>query len=139
MSDVFHDFDLRHFWEDSDRARKGYVEGPPNAAVVVAIEEELGVRLPRSYRELMDVQNGGIPLNTCFPTHTRTGWAEDHVAIHGIFGIGRTEALLVVWFAWLRVHAARVGLSRHRRLHLRLSVGRTRHDHARLSRVRARR
>jgi hypothetical protein len=91
MSDIFHDLDLRQFWEDSAYAREAYVEEPPDAALVASVEEELGVRLPRSYRELMRSQNGGIPTNTCFPTKQRTTWAEDHVAIAGISGIGRTK------------------------------------------------
>jgi hypothetical protein len=39
----------------------------------------------------MKVQNGGIPRNTCHPTKAPTSWAEDHVAITGIMGIGRTK------------------------------------------------
>jgi hypothetical protein len=91
MPGIFHDFDLQHFWEDSDYARKAYVEARADGALVASVEEELGVRLPRSYLELMQVQNGGIPVNRCFPTKGPTGWAEDHVAISGILGIGRTQ------------------------------------------------
>lgn len=29
----------------------------------------------------MQVQDGGIPRNTCFPTEEATSWAEDHIAI----------------------------------------------------------
>jgi hypothetical protein len=39
----------------------------------------------------MQVQNGGLPQNTCFPTKEATSWAEDHVAITGVMGIGRTK------------------------------------------------
>lgn len=85
------DMDLDDFWEDSDYAREQYVEGPVTAELVASVERELGFVLPRSYVELMRSQNGGIPKKTCFPTETRTGWAEDHVAITGIMGIGRTK------------------------------------------------
>ena len=33
-----------------------------------------------------------IPVNTCFPTDVPTSWAKDHVAITGIFGIGRKKS-----------------------------------------------
>ncbi|MEZ4317226.1 MAG: SMI1/KNR4 family protein [Myxococcota bacterium] len=39
----------------------------------------------------MRSQNGGIPKKTCFPTRSPTSWADDHVAITGILGIGRTQ------------------------------------------------
>jgi hypothetical protein len=39
----------------------------------------------------MTNQNGGIPNNRTFPTDGPTSWAKDHVAIMGIFGIGRDK------------------------------------------------
>jgi len=36
----------------------------------------------------MKQQNGGIPVNTCFPTQEPTSWADNHVAIRSIMGIG---------------------------------------------------
>jgi hypothetical protein len=88
---MFHDFDLTTFWEESDYARKEYVEKKATAALIASIERELRVRLPGSYIELMKVQNGGIPRHTCFPTKVATSWSENHVAITGIMGIGRTK------------------------------------------------
>ena len=46
----------------------------------------------RSYIWLMKQHNGGIPVNTCYPCDEPTCWAEDHVAITGIFGIGREKS-----------------------------------------------
>lgn len=40
----------------------------------------------------MKQHNGGIPFNTCFPTDSPTGWADDHIAITGIYGIGREKS-----------------------------------------------
>ncbi len=91
MSAPFQGFDLTHFWEDSDYARKEYVEEPPSDELIASIEKETGFRLPKSYVELMTTQNGGIPVNRCCPCIARTSWAEDHVAITGIMGIGRTK------------------------------------------------
>lgn len=93
---MLEDFDLVDFWEDSDYARKKYVEAPVTPALISAVEQELGFRLPRAYVAFMGHQNGGIPKRTCFPTQTPTSWAEDHVAITGFLGIGgeKTYSLL---------------------------------------------
>lgn len=40
----------------------------------------------------MKQQNGGIPVKDCFPTSEPTSWAEDHIAINGIMGIGREKS-----------------------------------------------
>ena len=39
----------------------------------------------------MKNQNGGIPKKSAFHTVERTSWAEDHVAVSGILGIGRKK------------------------------------------------
>ncbi|GLC87112.1 Imm51 family immunity protein [Lysinibacillus piscis] len=87
----FNERDFSQFWEKSDYAAKNYVEAPPTTEIIVAIEEELGYKLPADYIWLMQKQNGGIPVNTCFPTVMPTSWAENHVAITGIMGIGRKK------------------------------------------------
>lgn len=84
----FQGFDLSHFWEDSEYAQKAYTSEPPTEAFIAQIEAELGYKLPASYIYLMQHRNGGIPVNTCFPTETPTCWSDDHVAIDGILGIG---------------------------------------------------
>ncbi|UZE97191.1 SMI1/KNR4 family protein [Alkalimarinus alittae] len=89
MSNYFKD--ISTFWKDSDYAREEYINETPSAELVKEIEKELGYKLPDSYVELMQSQNGGIPINTCFPTNEATSWADDHVAIHGILGIGREK------------------------------------------------
>lgn len=85
------DRELDDFWEDSAYARKSYVEKPLTDATLRAAESELGVKLPAAYVALMRHQNGGIPKRTCFPSEEPTSWAEDHVAITGIMGIGREK------------------------------------------------
>jgi hypothetical protein len=52
------------------------------------VERKLGFRLPASYVALLETRNGGTLLNTCFPTSEPTPWAEDHIMISGIKGIG---------------------------------------------------
>ncbi len=88
---MFEGFDFTGFWDDGEYAREEYVSDPPSEELIADIEKELGYKLPASYIWLMKQHNGGIPVNTCFPTDTPTSWAEDHVAITGIFGIGRDK------------------------------------------------
>lgn len=87
----FDGFELRGFWDDSDYAKKSYIDRKPTAAMIASIEKELGYTLPRSYVWLMTRHNGGTPTRTCFPTTKATSWAADHVAITGLAGIGRTK------------------------------------------------
>jgi hypothetical protein len=89
---IFEGFDLANFWDDSDYALKEYVEPPFTEDELAAVEQELGYKLPAAYVALMRTHNGGIPVNTRFPTSEATSWADDHVAITGIAGIGRTKS-----------------------------------------------
>ncbi len=88
----FKDFDLSIFWKDSDYAKKFYTEEYPTNEIIKSIENELAYKLPSSYIELMRFQNGGVPKNDCFPTTESTSWAEDHIAITGIMGIGNNKS-----------------------------------------------
>ncbi|MBF9219814.1 SMI1/KNR4 family protein [Hymenobacter ruricola] len=87
------DFDAATFWDDSAYAWKAYTEAPPTDELIQSIEANLGYTLPAFYVALMRQRNGGVPRNTCFPTTTGTSWADDHVAISGICGIGRTKSV----------------------------------------------
>ena len=88
---MFDGFDFENFWNDTQYAQETYVDNPPSDELIADVEQELGYNLPASYIWLMKQHNGGIPVNTCFPTNTPTSWAEDHVAIAGILGIGREK------------------------------------------------
>lgn len=88
----FSNMSLVDFWDDSEYARKSYQSESPTDELIASIEEELGYKLPSSYIALMKQQNGGIPKNTCFPTEEPTSWAEDHIAITGIMGVGREKS-----------------------------------------------
>lgn len=88
MSKVFDGFDLSSFWEKSQYADENYVDTPPTPDVISAVEAHLGYKLPGAYIELATVQNGGIPCNTNHRTDEPTSWAEDHIAITGIYSIG---------------------------------------------------
>ena len=86
MTQPFHDFSLEAFWEDSEYTCSSYVGQPITAQMIADCEKQLGYILPKSLIHLLENQNGGVPNNTNFPTQERTSWAEDHVAITGIFG-----------------------------------------------------
>ncbi|MFD0294754.1 SMI1/KNR4 family protein [Streptomyces sp. NPDC127118] len=89
----FEGFDVAGFWDDSAYALEEYVEeAPPTPELIASVEEELGgYRLPDSYIALMTAHNGGIPTRDHFPMTEPTSWADDHIAITGIRGVGRTR------------------------------------------------
>lgn len=90
MPTVFGNIDTASFWEDSQYAAENYIEVPPSDETIAALESQLGYKLPNSYIELARTQNGGCPKNTSCRTNTPTSWAEDHVAITGIYAIGKS-------------------------------------------------
>lgn len=87
----FSDMNLTDFRDDSEYARTSYQSDPPTDELIESIEKELGYKLPSACIQLMKQQNGGVPRNTNFPTEDSTSWAEDHIAITGILGIGREK------------------------------------------------
>jgi hypothetical protein len=74
------------FWDESD----DYYTSPEplTPELLQQAERLLGYQLPAAYLALLRTRNGGTPRNTCFPMSTPTSWAEDHVAISGIMGLG---------------------------------------------------
>ncbi len=72
MGTCFEGFDLTYFWDDCDYAKKEYIEPEPSDELIASVEQELGYKLPASYIWLMKRHNGGLPVNTCFPTDTPT-------------------------------------------------------------------
>lgn len=83
--------DLNDFWDDSDYSLQRYVEPAPSDELITSIEQELGFRLPDAYVELARLHNGGLVKRPCHPMTEPTGWAEDHIAISGLYAIGRTR------------------------------------------------
>lgn len=89
---MFEHIDLDKFWDDNDYALEEYVSQPVTEQLIHEIENELGYKLPESYIYLMKKHNGGVPNNPLCPCKEKTSWADDHVAIECIFGIGRDKA-----------------------------------------------
>lgn len=73
-----------------------YVGPPADAEMIRRAEDVLRVRLPKSYVDLVFVQNGGVLRNRCFPTGFPTSWAPDHVCVDAIWGVGGTYGVDVV-------------------------------------------
>lgn len=71
-------------FEDDD-----YYTSPPfDESAVARAQTLLGYRLPAAYLELLKERNGGRLKFRCFPTTYPTSWAEDHIGILAIRGIG---------------------------------------------------
>jgi len=91
MNETYHDFDLESFWDNDDYSRKNYIGSPVTDQMIKEAESKLGYKLPKSYIDLMKFQNGGTPKNTRYRTSKPTSWAEDHIAITGIYGIDKRK------------------------------------------------
>ena len=87
------DFDFSTFWQASDHAASAYTEPWPSDELIARVEADLGYRLPAFYVALMRVRNGGMPHNTRFSTAEATSWADDHIAITAICGIGYEKSI----------------------------------------------
>jgi SMI1-KNR4 cell-wall len=91
MPIVFKDFDISDFFESSQYASESYIDSPPTQDEIDSVERTLGYSLPKSYIELARYQNGGIPRKTKYRTEYPTSWAQDHIAITGIYSIGHRK------------------------------------------------
>lgn len=87
---IFSAAELADLFDDSEYGLEKYTEPAPSDATVAAVEAELGYRLPAAYVELCRTRNGGTFRRNCFPTKGVHVWAEDHVAVTGLYAIGRT-------------------------------------------------
>ncbi|MGM7635234.1 SMI1/KNR4 family protein [Bacillus sp. Hm123] len=81
---------VQGFWDESD-----YFTLPIQVTkeMIGEAEQTLGYKLPNSYIELIKMKNGGSPVHTCYLTTAATSWAEDHIAIDGIRGIGGNRGI----------------------------------------------
>ena len=87
-AEPFEGFDFVDFWETSEYAQKTYTSKPATDGLVAEVEAELGYKLPDSYLYLVKKYNGGIPKKSAFRSERATSWAQDHVQITGLLGIG---------------------------------------------------
>lgn len=73
-----------HFFDSNDY----YTGAPITIEAIRQAENRLGLKLPRTYTNLLAERNGGRPIARCFPTSFSTSWASDHFAIDAILGVG---------------------------------------------------
>lgn len=78
--------DLNEFWFEWDDGMTNPVAVTTD--MVEEAERVVGYVLPASYLAVLARRNGGKPANACFPTDGSTSWADDHIEITGICGIG---------------------------------------------------
>ncbi|HVL39867.1 MAG TPA: SMI1/KNR4 family protein [Fimbriimonadaceae bacterium] len=81
---------MNDFWSDVvDES-----SGPPlTDEMVRAAEQTLGVRLPAEYLRLLRIRNGGYPRRGCFPADSPNSWADDHVRVETIWGVGHARGI----------------------------------------------
>ena len=79
------------FWGDGTYD----VQPPLTDEVVQEAQDLLGVTLPAALLDLLRIQNGGIVAcgRRCFPTSAPTSWADDHVPLTDLMGIGHTPGV----------------------------------------------
>ena len=65
---------------------------PMSAESLKEAERLLNVKFPEELVALWRVQTGGSPQGLVFPTGQKTTWAEDHVPLPELFGIGSTQS-----------------------------------------------
>lgn len=80
----------KSIWQEDDE----YNFKPINAKIVEKAEEELMVKLPESYIKILKEQNGGYINYDSYPTKFPTSWADDHINVDFIRGIGGEESIL---------------------------------------------
>ncbi|WEG18895.1 SMI1/KNR4 family protein [Alkalihalophilus pseudofirmus] len=61
---------------------------PLTDEMVRKAEDDLGIKLPDSYLQLLKQQNGGYLIFNAHPTDVPTSWASNHVQVDHLFGIG---------------------------------------------------
>lgn len=82
---------MKTIWQKDDEYYK--LKDLTDEAVQCA-EEILKVKLPASYVALLKEQNGGSLNDKSFPTNVPTSWADNHVHVDHIWGIGEKHSIL---------------------------------------------
>lgn len=76
------------------RENEEYSINPVTNEAVVKAEEKLKVKLPEGYISILKEQNGGYIIYDSYPTTFPNSWAEDHINVDYIRGIGGEESIL---------------------------------------------
>lgn len=76
---------------------------PITDEMVKKAEKKFDIILPNKYIEILKQQNGGMIKSNLFPTEISTSWADDHINVDHILGIGEetrsleSEYLIKEW------------------------------------------
>lgn len=81
---------IKSIWQEDDEHKLN----PTTKETVAIVEEKLKVKLPESYISLLKEQNGGYIIFDSYPTDFPTSWADDHIHIDHIRGIGEEGGIL---------------------------------------------
>lgn len=86
--------------EDVDQLTDSFFDSTPDALgppltdeMVLETELRLGVKLNRSYLQLLRVRNGGYARRRRYPTDQPTSWASDHFEITHLIGVGYEDGI----------------------------------------------
>lgn len=82
---------MKSIWQKDDDC---YTLAPFTDALRKQAEEKLNVTLPQSYINILKEKNGGSIIYDAYPTAIPTVWADDHIHIDHILGIGEQEGIL---------------------------------------------
>ncbi|MFD1030790.1 SMI1/KNR4 family protein [Metaplanococcus flavidus] len=82
---------MKNFWQEDDET---YKLVPLTAKIIESAEEKLQVKFPKSYIKLLKKQNGGYIYYNAFPCDVPTSWADDHINVDHILGIGEEEGVV---------------------------------------------
>ncbi|USK32562.1 SMI1/KNR4 family protein [Bacillus sp. F19] len=77
-------------WRVSDNT---YKLEPLTDQLVKTVEDKFEVKFPKSYLRILFEQNGGSIIYDSFPTAIPTSWADDHIHIDHIKGIGEENGV----------------------------------------------
>ena len=71
-----------------------YKLAPLTEQMIIKAEAKLKVKLPESYINLLKEQNGGSIQYNAFPMSVPTSWADDHINVDHILGIGEQQGIV---------------------------------------------
>ena len=67
---------------------------PLTKEMIKKAEEKLKIKLPQSYITILNEQNGGSIKFNAYPTDVPTSWADDHINVDHILGIGPKDSIV---------------------------------------------
>ncbi|MDE5413260.1 SMI1/KNR4 family protein [Alkalihalobacterium chitinilyticum] len=82
---------MKNIWQKDNHF---YTLEPLTPNLVTQAAERLKVKLPDSYIQLLNKQNGGHIKYTTYPANEPTIWGENHIQVEHLLGIGEKDSIL---------------------------------------------